>query len=309
MTTTALIQMTEASKALAKATTLQDVLNVKDVAAAMKTLLQQQGQSFKIQNQAAELKLRAERKAGMLLSEMEMNTGSMNHPGGDTTSPPKLEDLGITKKQSSRWQQEATVSEEEFVAFVAEVNEAEQELTQAALLKKARGAHVGNNSCDNEWYTPEEYIAPYREMVGCIDIDPASCKFANKQVKARTFFSIDQDGLTKQWKGTVWLNPPYGAGAVEPFIEKAINEFVEGRTTQAAILVNNATETKWFQKLLSSCDAVCFISSRIKFLKPDTSTNSPLQGQAIAYFGQARVKFAEAYKGLGITLFASKGDT
>lgn len=233
-----------------------------------------------------------------------MNPGGGDRSTGNGVLPvPSLESLGITKMQSSRWQQEATVSDEDFAKMVVDVNGAGEELTQAKLLKLARGAHVGNNSCDNEWYTPEEYIQPFRDMVGGIDVDPASCEFANRQVKAKRFYSIDADGLKKQWKGNVWLNPPYGAGAVEPFIDKVIQEMDAGRIKHIAVLVNNATETKWFQRLLANAQAVCFLASRIKFLKPSAETNSPLQGQVICYCGSNAEDFSKAYESLGITLF------
>ena len=65
---------------------------------------------------AGEIKLRAERKAGELLSEME------KHPPGPepedqsqaATDPPMLKDLDISKSQSSRWQQEAELSDREY---------------------------------------------------------------------------------------------------------------------------------------------------------------------------------------------------
>lgn len=242
---------------------------------------------------------------------MQLTNGGKNQHSkelDDTASSSSLESLGITPKQSSRWQQEAKVSDEDFAKLVSEVNDTGDELTQSKLLKLSRGAHVGNNSCDNEWYTPEEYIQPFRDMVGGIDVDPASCEFANRQVKAKKFYSIDQDGLTKQWKGNVWLNPPYGSGAVEPFIDKLIQEIESGRVNHMAVLVNNATETKWFQRLLANVQAVCFLSSRIKFLKPSAETNSPLQGQVICYIGNEADRFREAYREIGITLF-TKGIT
>lgn len=258
------------------------------------------GESLVVQNQAAELKLRAERKAGALLAEMDKNPGGGDRSTGDGVSPvPTVESLGITKKQSSRWQQEAKVADEAFEKFVNDLVQAGEELTQAALLKIARGPHVGNNSGDNEWYTPERYIEPFRNLVGRIDLDPASCKEANVVVKAVKFFSIDDDGLRKQWKGAVWLNPPYGSGSVEPFCVKLLKELDSGRCTSAALLVNNATETQWFQMSLKQCNAVCFLSSRIQFWKPGEKHKSPLQGQAVLYFGNAPERFCEAYQDLG----------
>ena len=56
---------------------------------------------------AAEIKLRAERKLGDALAGMEKNVGGRPSKTSDTMSPVSLEDLDITKKQSSRWQKVA----------------------------------------------------------------------------------------------------------------------------------------------------------------------------------------------------------
>ena len=55
--------------------------------------------------------------------------------------------------------------------------------------------HVTNNSGNNEWYTPQKYIEAARRVLGCIDLDPASCPYANQTVKAEHFFSIDNDSM------------------------------------------------------------------------------------------------------------------
>ena len=59
------------------------------------------------QNVVVDVAIRAERRAGELLAEMEKNKGGKGeqrpYRSGDTTSK-KLSDLGITKDQSSRWQ-------------------------------------------------------------------------------------------------------------------------------------------------------------------------------------------------------------
>jgi DNA N-6-adenine-methyltransferase (Dam) len=75
----------------------------------------------------------------------------------------------------------------------------------------------------NEHYTPKQYLDAAREVLGSIDIDPASCAEANQVVNAAVFFTADDDGLTKEWNGNVWLNPPYGR-LVGDFIAKFIAE-------------------------------------------------------------------------------------
>ena len=87
----------------------------------------QQGAGLDMQDQCAEIKLRAERRAGEMLAEMDKNKGAqgVGVPSHDVTAP-TLADLGLSKMQSSRWQAEATVPEELFERHVAETKAASQ---------------------------------------------------------------------------------------------------------------------------------------------------------------------------------------
>ena len=49
------------------------------------------------------------------------------------------------------------------------------------------------SSKSNEWYTPSRYIEAVRETLGFIDLDPASCLEANNLIKAKRFFSLEND--------------------------------------------------------------------------------------------------------------------
>ena len=67
-----------------------------------------------------------------------------------------------------------------------------------------------HQSKSNEWYTPAPYIEAARRVMGEIDLDPASSTFANHIVRAKMYYAIEDNGLEQNWKGRVWLNPPYG---------------------------------------------------------------------------------------------------
>ena len=167
-------------------------------------------------------------------------------------------------------------------------------------------AHVAHNSGNNEWYTPPEYIAAARAVLGEIDLDPASSDIANGIIGAAHYFTAEQNGLLYEWGGHVWMNPPYAAELVGKFCDKLVSHFVAGDVPDALVLVNNATETGWFQAMLSQASAVCFVKRRVKFLDPEGNPGAPLQGQAILYFGQCPEAFAAEFGEYGAILY---GDT
>ena len=163
--------------------------------------------------------------------------------------------------------------------------------------------HTEHNSGDDEWCTPPEYIAAAREVMGGIDLDPASSASANEVVGATVYFDVQDDGLSRPWAGRVWMNPPYSKGKVWPFCEKLSEHVAAEDISQACVLVNNATETAAFQRMAELASAICFPARRIKFWHPDKDdTDSPLQGQAVLYFGPNTDKFRSVFVDFGFTV-------
>jgi|DEB0MinimDraft_10_1074344.scaffolds.fasta_scaffold33634_2 phage N-6-adenine-methyltransferase len=299
-----LVKLDEAKRALAEASTLQEIKDIRDKAEAIRQYVKVAGYHLGYQNQAAETKLRAERKAGELLKQMEKNKGgkpSEKNRGHDVHGIPSLKDLGIHHKQSQRWQQIADLPEESFENKIEEVKQKYEELTQSIFLQlsKSLRAHVANNSGDNEWYTPEIYINAARETLGTIDLDPASNPTANEIVKAKTFYTAEDSGLEKEWVGNVWMNPPYESRLIGSFIDKLLVHYVKEQIPQAIVLVNNATETQWFQLIAEAARASCFPKGRVKFWHPRKEA-VPLQGQSILYLGQNKERFIQNFHQFGV---------
>lgn len=86
---------------------LELVLEVRDKAGALQSYYKARQEGYSAQCRAAEIKLMAERRAGEILAEMEKTKPGPKKQGGKIQSQPATELIGITKSDSSRWQQEA----------------------------------------------------------------------------------------------------------------------------------------------------------------------------------------------------------
>lgn len=172
--------------------------------------------------------------------------------------------------------------------------------TQGEFLRYVQPSHVSQNSVENEWYTPPEYIEAARSSMGGIDLDPATSEKAQETVKAKKFFTADDDGLSKPWKGKVWLNPPYAKDLIGKFCDKLVKSIDGGKITTAILLVNNATDTAWFHRVAGKASSVCFVKGRISFLDSNGEPkNKPLQGQMAMYFGSDPVSFSREFSKFG----------
>jgi hypothetical protein len=107
-------------RAIDAAHNVDEVKDIRDQAARLEHYARQ-AQNTDAERRAAEIRLRAERKAGQIISKMpKAKPGPNGVRSTSTTDPPTLEELGITKDQSSQWQKLGEMKQRDFDLAIGE---------------------------------------------------------------------------------------------------------------------------------------------------------------------------------------------
>lgn len=147
----------------------------------------------------------------------------------------------------------------------------------------------------DDWYTPK-YVF---DALGCeFDLDVAHPE-AKTHVPVPSNRYISSDSLNKEWRGFIWMNPPWCKKSDKI---KWVKKFIERGNGIA--LMPDRTSAPWWQYFAKRSDAVHFVSGKIKFERPDGSIGgSPSTGSTLFGIGErAEIALMLAEdNGLGIT--------
>ena len=159
----------------------------------------------------------------------------------------------------------------------------------------------------DSWFTPAEYLASVRAVMGEIDLDPFTSVKANEIVRASHVMTLERSAFEHSWKvckaARVFMNPPYSAGLCGRAIDRFLNQYEAKAFVEAIVLVNNATDTRWFAALVDRCAAICFTDHRISFWNADRkNVSGNTRGQAFFYFGKRLDRFRTEFEKHGFVL-------
>ncbi len=129
-----------------------------------------------------------------------------------------------------------------------------------------------HSSESSQWYTPPRIVEIAREILGEIDLDPASHEVANTIVRASRFYDgINGDGLALPWAGRVFANPPYSkkdGGPIGLWVGKLLAEYTEGDVDAFALVVNATPDREWFVRLHRAPNVmIALLPERVSFLE------------------------------------------
>lgn len=166
------------------------------------------------------------------------------------------------------------------------------------LLSTSSEDYILHSSQSVEWWTPAHYVNLARNVMGSVDLDPASCDTANETVMATTYFDFQDDGLSLPWHGNVWLNPPYGRQAPK-WVEHLLEQSLAGEVKQAVVPLSLSTvSTVWFSPLWDY--PLCFTDHRIDFSSPVGSQRGGSPGGSVfVYLGDDEQAFAREFSKVG----------
>jgi hypothetical protein len=163
---------------------------------------------------------------------------------------------------------------------------------------------------NDKWKTPNTEDHPIIDLIsmvlGQIDLDPTADD-AKKNIPALRHYNREDDSLRpeSQWLGTVYMNPPFSKPM--PFVAKLCAEMVQGRTSEAIILVKSGVlHNKGTGSLIREfSNAACLwgagLSRRIAFLdENDNAVPGADFDCSLVYFGHDQEKFCRVFSHFGI---------
>lgn len=154
----------------------------------------------------------------------------------------------------------------------------------------------------DDFYTPVEIIEAASNAMGGIDLDAASHWRADRDFKIGNYFHIFRSAFDNEWRGKVWLNPPYGDNSpwFKRIIEFTNNGMIEQLCMLSPVWVFN---TRMAIPVMKKASASILLTPTPKFWghpsETRTGTNHP---HMIIYIGDRTMEFIEAFSNFGIPI-------
>lgn len=228
-----------------EASSIDELKDIRDKAEAIRLYAKKQKNALDIQNNAAEVTLRCEKRMGELLTEMPKNPGGQaehkSYQSHDATTSPKLSDIGITKSDSSRYQAIAKLPQETFERHIAVVKNEHKELTQASVLQLATQEKRKQKEQEREQKREEnrQEIAKAKTIEEALGLAKFSTIVIDPPWDWGDEGDIDQFGRAR---------PTYGTMSIEQLLELPVGSYADN-DCHLYLWITNRSLPKGFQLL------------------------------------------------------------
>lgn len=181
----ALAYIDRADAALEQASTIDVVKDIRDQAEALRLYAKQAQRSFQMQNRCAEIKVRAERKAGRMLLAQDKNRGAAS-PTEEREDTPRLGEMGISYSQSSRWQSIAEIPDPIFEQRLEGIKQASREITTNEFLRLAKKLSQPTHENQPQDMTEERISEEFKAAVESLRTEIMQARFSGWQNTSRS---------------------------------------------------------------------------------------------------------------------------
>jgi hypothetical protein len=149
------------------------------------------------------------------------------------------------------------------------------------------GHDLIDHGTSDDYYTPPFIF----EALGVeFDMDVSAPPNGVPWIPAKRSLSVIDDGLTTDWTGRVWCNPPYSN--VTPWAKKLIEH-------NNAIALLPMSKSNWFNQVWEHCSGALVLSPNLKFIRSDDKINWIFMPVMLMAFGESN-RQALINSGLGI---------
>jgi len=193
-----------ARTALSQVATVDDAREIRDKADAVRHYARQAKLGQELIIEAAVVKLRAERRLGQILGDMQLATGVRGNQHAESSGEPNgalLSELGINKSESSRMQRIAELDEKLFETYIQSETESRCEPTIMGVMRLVRESKR-----------------------------PSSRATESPPVDYESFASIDELIRADRRFKTVLITPPFDVLSFEQLERERIREVVDEDT-------------------------------------------------------------------------------
>lgn len=139
------------------------------------------------------------------------------------------------------------------------------------------------------WETPQDFFDSLNDEFG-FDLDVCALP---ENAKCQNYYTPEQDGLSKPWKGVIWCNPPYGR-EIGKWVHKAFSEN-QKENNYIVMLLPARTDTRWFHEYINGKAEIRFIRGRLKF--GNSKNSAPFPSMVIVYKPRGNVDLSENEEG------------
>lgn len=130
------------------------------------------------------------------------------------------------------------------------------------------------SSATNMWSTPQDF---FDKLNAKFRFETDVCA-TNENTKCDRWYTPEMDGLSRNWNGVCWMNPPYGRG-IGAWIEKAYKSARDNGAT-VVCLIPARIDTRWWHDYCMKGE-ITYIKGRLKF--GDARDSAPFPSAIVVF--------------------------